>query len=610
MFKSLKSKITFMFLCIVILIAVVGITSVFNIYSITKSVDGLMVDNYTSIKASGHMFEALEEQNFSIITYIYENDESSIDSFHQNGDVFYKWFNIESQHLTPESEKEYNARLKTSYLKYNSLFSTLQGIKSTKGNDAAAAFFTKEIIPVFNDMKEQLMGISDVNEKAMFASKNQTTQSSRRSLQVVLFLTSTAVLGGFIISKYYTDKALKPVHLLTETVKSIKEGNLNAEAPILSHDEIGILAGEFNNMTKRLQEFEQSAMGKLLHEKNKSLAIVKSISNPLLVLDHNYKILLLNDACEDVFEISEERAVNRHVLEVIRNNEIYEYISGVLDENTVEPHQKIMEYKSKSKDYYFNVLVTGVKDRDAKSYGAVVLFQNITQLKQLEKIKTDFISTVSHEFKTPLTSIMIGMSLLNDKGLGVMNQKQLEVVNTISEDVDRLSLLVNNLLKISRIESDKSLFNFEYFSIKDIVMESIKTFHDQVQNKKINLDYEIEEDLPEVYVDSEKITWVINNLISNAIKFTQDNGNISVYAYNKNEKIYISVKDTGIGIPPEYQEKIFDKFVQIKNDAFNDSGTGLGLSIAKEVIEAHDGEIWCESKPDMGSTFIFTLPIK
>lgn len=610
MFKTLKGKITFMYLCIVILIAVVGITSVFNIYAITKSVDGLMVDNYSSINAASHMFEALEEQNSSIITYIYQDNESSIDSFHKNGDLFYKWFNIESQHLTPEGEKEYNERLKISYIKYNKLFSTLQEIKHTRGKEAAATFFSTDITPAFNKIKEELKGISDINESAMFHSKNEATNTSRRSLQAVLLLTSTAVIGAFIISKYYTDMALKPVRLLTETVKSIKEGNLNTKAPILSQDEIGVLANEFNNMTKRLQEFEQSTIGKLLNEKNKSLAIVKSISNPLLVLDHNYKILLLNDACEDIFGVCEDYVINRHILEVIRNNELYEYLSEILNKNNEESHQKIMQFSSNSKDYYFNVLVTGVRDRDSKFNGAVVLFQNITQLKQLEKIKTDFISTVSHEFKTPLTSIMIGISLLNDKGLGTLNKKQSEVVDTINEDVDRLSLLVTNLLRISRIESDKSIFSFEYCSIEDIIVNSIKLFHDQIDTKKINLYYEIEKDLPDVYVDFEKITWVLNNLISNAIKFTSDNGKISLYSYNRSGKIYVSVKDTGIGVPMEYQEKIFDKFVRIKNDAFNDSGTGLGLSIAKEVIEAHDGEIWCESKPNLGSTFIFTLPIK
>lgn len=610
MFKTLKGKITFMYLCIVILIAVVGITSVFNLYAITKSVDGLMVDNYSSIDASNHMFEALEEQNSSIITYIYEDNESSIDSFHKNGDLFYKWFNIESQHLTPEGEKEYNERLNASYIKYNKLFSTLQEIKHTKGKDAAADFFTSDIVPSFNEIKDELKGISDINEIAMFKSKDDATDFSRKSLQVVLFLTATAIIGGFIISKYYTDMALRPVNLLTEAVKSIREGNLDTQAPILSQDEIGILAQEFNNMTKRLHEFEQSTMGKLLNEKNKSLAIVKSISDPLLVLDHNYKILLLNDACEKIFEISEEHALNTHILEFIKNTELYDHISGIFNENTEEPHQKIMQFRSKSKDYYFNVITTGVRDRDARFNGAVVLFQNVTQLKQLEKIKSDFISTVSHEFKTPLTSIMIGISLLKDKGLGILNMKQSEVVDTITEDVDRLSQLVSNLLRISRIESDKSIFNFEYCSLEDIIMNSIKTFRDQIDNKKINLYYEIESELPNTYVDFEKITWVLNNLISNAIKFTRENGKISINAYSRLDKIYVSVKDTGIGIPREYREKIFDKFVQIKNDDFNDNGTGLGLSIAKEIIEAHDGEIWCESTLNMGSTFIFTLPVK
>lgn len=610
MFKTLKSKITSIYIGIVILIAIVGFTSVFNLYTITKSVDGLMVDNYSSINASRNMFVAIEEQNSSILKYIYENGDLGIDQFHKNGDIFYKWFNIESQHVTAKGEKEYNEKLNKSYIKYNMLFSNLQEIKHKKGVDASLAFYTNEIIPVFNEIKDELNGIAHVNEIDMFNSKNEATKRSRDSLKLLLFLTPTAVLAGFAISKYYTDKALKPINLLTLSVKSLKEGNLNTQAPILSHDEIGELAMEFNNMTKRLYEFEQSTTGKLLNEKNKSLAIVKSISNPLLVLDTNYKIVLLNNACENMFELKESHAIGKHILEVITNTDLYEHISGLFSQRVKEPHQRLMQFNLNSNEYFLNVLVTGVRDRDSSLNGAVVLFENVTQLKQLERIKTEFISTVSHEFKTPLTSLMIGISLLNDKGLGALNEKQSEVIDTIKEDVERLSLLVNNLLKISRIESDKSIFNFEYSSIKNIISESIKTFYEQAENKGILLNCEIEDNLPAVYVDSEKITWVINNLLSNAIKFTMHMGRIDIKAYKNEDKIYVSVKDTGIGIPKEYLEKIFDKFVQIKNHDFDDNGTGLGLSIAREIIEAHDGEIWCESLPGNGSTFVFTLSIE
>lgn len=339
------------------------------------------------------------------------------------------------------------------------------------------------------------------------------------------------------------------------------------------------------------------------------MAIVKSISDPLIVLDTSYRIALLNKACEDVFNLVEDKVINRHLLEAIRDGNLFDHVSSMLASNEDEHKQKIMYFKSNNKEYYFNVIVTAVRDGNSNINGVVVLFQDVTNLKQLEKMKTDLISTISHEFKTPLTSILIGTSLVEDESLGQLNEKQKEIINAIKEDGERLSSLVNNLIDLSKIESDKSIFKFEKCSIEDIILNSIKGFYAQAEDKNINLYYKVTENLPQVVADFEKITWVINNLISNALKATGEGGEISINAYARQNRIYVSVKDTGAGIPEEYRKKIFDKFTQLDDPHFERSGSGLGLAIAKEIIEAHQGEIWCESKLNAGSNFIFTLPL-
>jgi signal transduction histidine kinase len=204
---------------------------------------------------------------------------------------------------------------------------------------------------------------------------------------------------------------------------------------------------------------------------------------------------------------------------------------------------------------------------------------------------------------------MIGTSLISNQNIGSLNEKQNQIINTIKEDGERLSDLINDLLQLSKIQSNKSIFEMKPNSIEDIILTSVKTFLDQAQNKGVDLSYTIENDLPEVNVDFEKMTWVINNLISNALKHTGFGDKISIKASINKNKMLISVKDTGIGIPQEYQEKIFDKFVQVSEYDSETSGSGLGLAIAKEIVEAHDGEIWCESNLGSGSTFIFTLPL-
>lgn len=609
MLKTLKAKISIVYIFLVFTIAIVGIVSIFNIYGLSKSINGLMVNNYKSINAVTNMVEAVEEQNSSILVYLYIDKQKGIDSFHKYNDIFNRWYNIEYNNITETGEKEHVSRINELYHRYFRLFSDIQEIRNTEGVDKALEYYNSAIIPVFNSLKQELVLLSSLNEKAMFRNKETVIASASKSMYLITILSAISVIGGFIISKFSINKSLKPVYSLTETMKAVKEGDLAQQAPIISEDEIGELTKEFNNMTKRLQKFEKSTMGKLLTEKNKSIAIVKSILDPLIVLDENYKIILLNKACEKLFNIKEEDAIDKYFLETIRNGDLYDFIYTASKNYDKYGNQKIIKIKTSENTYYFNTVVTTIKDSGANITGIVVLMQNITQLKQLEKTKSTFISTISHEFKTPLTSIMIGASLLEDMQIGNLNPKQQDIIKTIKEEGEKLNLLVTNLLQISKLESKKAVFNMDPASINNVIEEALKTFYEQANIKNISLNYIPNNNLPKVNIDSEKVTWVLNNLISNALKFTKNGGSITIKAFLEDDKMCVSVSDTGIGIPAEYREKIFDRFIQVKDADSELQGTGLGLAIAKEIIEAHGGEIWCESELGQGSTFTFTLPL-
>lgn len=606
MIKTLKGKISLVYLCLVLVIAIVGAVSVINLFKLSKAIDGLMTDNYKSINAVTNMLEAVERQDSGMLIYINVDRQKGIDLFTENNDTFLKWFNVERTNITEPSEKEYVDRIGNYYKLYIKSFSQLQEIRNSDGTSKAIEYYNSTIMPDFIKLKQEMRNLSTLNEKAMFNKKDIVTKNTQHLMYIILILSALAVIGGFLLSRFFTNRFLAPIYSLTQAIKLVRAGDLNKQITVDSQDEVGELAKEFNNMTKRLQQYEQSALGRLMEEKNKSLAIVKSISDPLIVLDTNYKIVLLNDACEKFFDIDEEKVTNKHFLEAVRNGEIFEHIASVL--NTKEDYKEKIIYIKSDDDYYFNVVVTTVKDTGANITGLIVAFQNVTQLKKLERIKTDFVATISHEFKTPLTSIVMGTSMILDESMGALNEEQKSVMNTIREDEIKLSNLVSELLELSKIESDRAIFNIEPCAIEGIVETSVRQFYEQAQQKDVNLYYELEDDLPKVNADDEKITWVINNLITNALKYTNAGDEISVSAYAKDDKMYVSVKDTGVGIPPEFQERIFEKFVQVKGQDREVRGTGLGLSIVKEIIDAHHGEIWCESKLDVGSTFTFTLP--
>lgn len=607
--KTLKGKITYVYIFLVFIIAAIGISSVINLFNLGKSINGLINENYKSINAISYMNKALEDQNIALLSYITTGDKTSSDAYYENGSIFYKWYNVEADNITETGESPLVSYVNKYYLKYQSLFSDIKRIKDADGSDAAFRYYNNSVSPALSKVRTELSKIKSLNENAMFRKKAGVTASAKKSMYIIMVLSVFAIMIGFIIASLLTNKFLMPLYVLKENIKLVREGHIKQEVPIISNDEIGDLTNEFNKMIVRLQIFESGTKGKLLEERNKSMAIVKSISDPLIVLDTNFKVLLMNHACEMFFNISEDNTINKHFLEAIRENDIFDHIEKVY-RSTADKHvPKIITVDSEGKNFYFDTIVTKIRNEEDTIIGLVVLFQNVTKLKKLEKAKTEFVSTISHEFKTPLTSIMMGTSLIKNEGLGKLGDKQIEIIKTIEDDTERLSTLVNDLIQLSKIESDRALYHFEPCSIFGIVESCIKTFTEQVSIKEINLYSEVDEKLPKIMADYEKISWVINNLISNAIKYTNAGDYISVHAKVKGKNMQISVKDTGMGIPDEYKERIFDKFVKVTSYHTETSGTGLGLSIAKEIVTVHKGTIWCDSELDEGSIFTFTVPL-
>lgn len=606
MIKTLKGKVSILYLGLVLLIAVVGTTASINLFNLSKAIDGLMISNYKSINAATNMMEAIERQDSAMLIYINVDTQKGKDLFTSNNEDFLKWYNVDANNITEKGEKELIAAIKVSYNHYIKLFLDLQEIQSKQGAIEANVFYNTKMMPDFINAKNELKKLSQLNEKAMFKSKDTATENATNSMYLVLGISIFAIIGGFAVSRLLTDRFLRPITLLTQTMKLVKAGDLNQQAVINTKDEIRELSIEFNNMTKRLQQYEQSTMGNLMAEKNKSIAIVKSISDPLIVLDPDYRIILLNNAFENIFNVSENVFTNKHFLEGVRNGEIFDFISSTF-KSEHETKSKIFMVNANDEDYYFNIIVTTVKDNNANLSGMIVIFQNVTQLKELEKMRTDFIATISHEFKTPLTSIMMGTDVLMDEGLGTLNEDQKQFIQAIREDGDRLAKLVNGLLELNRIESGKAIFKFQEYPVGDIIRSAVKPFYQLAEQQSKTLYFSCGEGIMNVMADFEKITWVLNNLISNALKYTDAGDKITIDACQKDKKIYITVKDTGMGIPEEYTDKIFEKFFQVKDGEIEVRGTGLGLAVVKEIIEAHQGEIRCESKLDHGSSFTFTL---
>ncbi|WP_411169073.1 ATP-binding protein [Clostridium sp. MB05] len=607
MTNSLKKKFTAIYITLVIIIIAVGMVSTFNIYTLRKSINGLITNNYKSIDTSNNMIKCIDNQDKAILIYLQENKEEALNLFHTSDDEFYKWFYIEKSNITETGEEELVNEIGLQYIEFSKLFSSLQDHNNGANHNELVEIYKERIAPQIILLKEKLNALSDLNEEVMFNKKSNLKNSAESSTYLIILVSVVGAIFGGSIAMFFTNRYFNPIHLLLNAIKSVKEGNLNKQAPVIYNDEIGLLAKEFNNMTNRLYEFEKSTKGDLMSEKNRSISIIKSISDPIIVLDDKFKIKFINNEGENFFNIEEKDIVDKNFLEVINISEIYDYVIEVIN-NDDENIEKLIEITKNNKKYFFNITATIIKGSEKKINEVVVLFKNITGLKELEMVKVNFIGTISHELKTPLTSIMMGVGLISNSNIGRLNKKQEDILEAIKEDVQRLNDLVSNLLKISQIQSNRASFNIKSNDINELVYECVENFLTQANEKGIDLSLELEERLPYVMIDEEKIKWVLNNLISNAIRYTK-NGTVKLSGYIKENYIVISVKDTGRGIPKDYLEKVFEKFVRVEGFEIPEESTGLGLSIAKEIVEIHEGKIWCESRVGFGSKFTFTIPI-
>ena len=609
MFKSVKSKVALIYMGLVAVIVLLGAISLWNMVRISVTIDGLIETNHNSIVRINVMKETLREQDKVIYAHIYGGIRNGRERIAELNELFMTNYENEYETIVIPLEREYIEGIGSNYAVYSELCELLLAYdtSSPPEREQAKRLYETKILVQQSGVEEELLNLYKTNETALFARKEAAAGSARNSILLLGIVFPTAALGGYWLATLYTKRFFAPLYEITQSVRLIREGHLNNEAHVRTEDEFGMLSSEFNEMTRRLREFEESAIGSLMSERSKTNSLIRSINEPLLVLDRDLSIVEMNEAFRKLFKISED-CKGAQLGSAVFHEELLDYITRTngMGQSYSYGSDSIV-VSAENDDLYYHVISTPMLGMNDESIGTIVIFHNITEMKLLEKSRGDFIATISHEFKTPLTGITMGADLLSDELLGELNSEQREIIDTIKEDSERLGVLVGEILELSKIESSKAIYDFKNCDIGQIIAVSAKQFFVQAERNNVKLSLKCPVKMPLVIADFSKITWVINNLLSNAMKYTNAGDAVTVETYEGLEGVVVSVQDTGVGVPEGFVENIFEKFIPIKDYDIEVRGSGVGLAVSKEIVLAHGGRIWCESRHSEGSNFSFTL---
>ncbi|HVZ39634.1 MAG TPA: ATP-binding protein [Candidatus Kapabacteria bacterium] len=469
-----------------------------------------------------------------------------------------------------------------------------------------------DVQPLATSVRAHCFNLLLLNQNDISDLRSNLRRELRQTLVLVAIATLVGTLFGVVGGGVYSKWAIRPIKRLTQAVKNLSGGRLGEQILITTADELGDLSFEFNRMIERLGRYEAMNIEQLLLEKRKVETIVQSIATPITVVDSSMRLLLINSAALSMFRLPLEGTyIGHEAAEFIHDEGVLETLAAAVDQphggEAPAPHVYVVHEEGAER--FYSVSALPLETTSAVS-GVVAVFSDITHFKELDRLKSEFLAKVSHEFRTPLSSIIMSLDILREGIVGEINAEQLDLLNASKDDCRRLSKLISDLLELSRMEArmrDRSVVLIDIAALIDSVLRPHRL---PAREKNVELAEQVEPGLPALWAEPEEIRWLFNNLVSNALRHTDAGGRVTVSVGVEHEELTVTVEDTGHGIPLDSLHRIFDKFHQVGSPSVPTPGSvGLGLAIAKDVVESYGGRITVTSEIHKGSCFTVRIPM-
>jgi len=393
---------------------------------------------------------------------------------------------------------------------------------------------------------------------------------------------------------------------LEHSIEAMKAGAFDFIPKPFTPDQLTVVVEKAIAYTRALQD--------IANEKSRMRGLVNRLSDGVLATDSRGRIVLANPSFLKMMRYSSGKVIDSNVKDLIHHPAMLEMIHDVLSGSTAEPVEKTREIKigdeTQGGGVVLNVHCAPFRDRSGVNLGSITVLHDITALKEMDRMKSDFVSMVSHEIRSPLNSILMQIRVVLDGLAGEVTEKQKQILGRVAARIQSLVDLATDLLDLSKIESGPIALEKENVQLNQIITDQIALYNDAAAAAGIALEFAPDENLPTLMANRTNMEEVLGNLISNAIKYSPEGGRVRISAAAEADGISLQVQDEGLGIPPEEQTRIFDRFYRVKNSQTRSiTGTGLGLAIVKRIVEAHGGSISVKSTQNKGTTFKVQLPI-
>lgn len=571
---KLRYRLTLGIGVLVAMILLLGIQSVGYVRNLSAASEQILADNYNSLHYAEQMLQSLDRLS--------QDSTSRASLIHS--------LELQRKNITETNENEATVAL---------------GQKIAALTDSVSR---PEILLIRGD----LYHIMELN---MASIRTKSSDLEARAADAVWWLTAVAILCAVLAAAFlvqFPSIILRPIDKLKQGITEIANHNYEERLDFGNNREFGEVASSFNDMACKLSEYRRSSLDQLMIEKKRIEAIVNSLHEPIIGLDSERNILFMNDEAFTILNFKRD-VVGRNAAEVALNNDLLRRLIRELypDAKSETPNEPLKIYADNKESYFqmenIPLYINPIGEEEKQFVGNVIILNNITRFKELDSAKTNFISTVSHEMKTPISSILMSLQLLTDSRLGGMNDEQQALLGSIKESSDRLLGITGELLNMTQVESGKLKLMPKVAKPIELIDYAVRAT--QVLAERFHCYVEVEypeEKIGKLFVDNEKIAWVVTNLLSNAIHHSPENSRIIIGAAQYDKRIDIYVQDFGRGIDPHYHKSIFDRYFRVPGTKVQ--GSGLGLAISREFVEAHGGTISVESAIGQGSRFSISLP--